>query len=74
MAMLEPYQRIIGMGPPVIPLILEELRREPDQWFWTLESITEQNPVPREAMGKVRLMAAAWVRWGEQQGILGHGT
>ena len=27
MAMIEPYQRIIGMGPPVVPLILEELRR-----------------------------------------------
>ena len=25
MAMLRPYQRIIGMGPPVVPLILEEL-------------------------------------------------
>ena len=70
MAMLKPYQRIIGMGPPVVPLILDELRREPDQWFWALESITEQNPVPPEAMGKVRLMAQAWVLWGEQQGML----
>jgi hypothetical protein len=33
MAMLPPYQQIIGMGPPAVPLILEELRREPDQWF-----------------------------------------
>jgi hypothetical protein len=72
MAMLRPYQRIIGMGPPVVPLILEELRREPDQWFWALESITEQNPVPPEAMGKVRRMAEAWIRWGEQQGVLEH--
>jgi hypothetical protein len=72
MAMLRPYQRIIGMGPMVVPLILEELRREPDHWFWALEAITEQDPVPPEAMGKVRLMAEAWVRWGEQQGIIGH--
>jgi hypothetical protein len=74
MAMLRPYQRIIGMGSPVVPLILEELRREPDQWFWALEAITEQNPVPPEAMGKVRQMAQAWVEWGEQEGILGHET
>lgn len=66
MAMLEPYQRIIGMGPPVVPLILEELRREPDHWFWALEAITEENPVPPEAAGKVRLMARAWVEWGER--------
>jgi hypothetical protein len=69
MAMLRPYQLIIGMGPAVVPLILDELRREPDQWFWASESITEQNPVPPEAMGKVRLMAQAWLTWGEQQGM-----
>ena len=34
MAMLRPYQRIIGMGPQVVPLILDEMRREPDHWFW----------------------------------------
>ncbi|HWE37415.1 MAG TPA: hypothetical protein VG406_12675 [Isosphaeraceae bacterium] len=70
MAMLRPYQRIIGMGPPVVPLILEELRRGPDHWFWALEAITEQDPVPPDAMGKVRLMAEAWMRWGEQQGLI----
>lgn len=70
MAMLTPYQRIIGIGQPAVPLILEELQREPDHWFWALESITEQNPVPPEAAGKVRLMAQAWVQWGEQQGLL----
>jgi hypothetical protein len=31
MAMLKPYQRIIGMGGPAVPLILDELRREPGQ-------------------------------------------
>jgi hypothetical protein len=67
-AMLKPYQRIIGLGLPAVPLILQELEREPDQWFWALESITEQNPVPPEANGKVRLMAQAWIDWGKQQG------
>src|SRR5262249_25740043 len=70
MAMLRPYQRIIGMGLPVVPLILEELQREPDQWFWALESITEENPVPPEAAGVVRMMAEAWVEWGREQGLL----
>ncbi len=70
MAMLKPYQRIIGLGPAVVPLIIEELQREPDQWFWALESITEQNPVPPEAKGKVCLMAQAWIDWGKQQGYV----
>src|ERR1700757_536977 len=69
MAMLQPYQRIIGMGMPVVPLILEELQREPDQWFWALEAITEANPVPAEATGKVRSMAQAWLDWGKQHGF-----
>jgi hypothetical protein len=70
MAMLRPYQRIIGMGLPVVPLILEELQREPNQWFWALEAITEENPVPQEAAGKVALMAQAWIDWGKQHGFL----
>jgi hypothetical protein len=74
MAMLPPYQRIIGMGPSVVPLILEELRQEPDHWFWALESITEENPVPVESLGKVRLMARAWVNWGEREGLVGRGS
>jgi hypothetical protein len=69
-AMLRPYQRIIGMGMPVVPLILEELRTEPDQWFWALEAITEENPVPPESAGIVRQMAQAWVEWGRQKGLL----
>jgi hypothetical protein len=69
MAMLPPYQRIVGMGLAAVPLILEELRREPNQWFWALEAITEENPVPPEAAGNVRLMAQAWIEWGKQQGL-----
>jgi len=61
MAMLKPYQRIVGMGLSAVPLILEELRREPDQWFWALEAITEENPVLPQAAGKVREMARAWI-------------
>jgi hypothetical protein len=71
MAMLRPYQRIIGMGMAAVPLILEELHREPDQWFWALESITEENPVPPKDAGRVRAMADAWIHWGTQHGFLG---
>lgn len=70
MAMLKPYQRIIGMGWPVVPLILEELSREPDQWFWALEAITEENPVPVDAAGQVRRSAEVWVQWGRDHGFL----
>jgi len=70
MAMLQPYQRIIGMGAPVVPLLLEELQREPDHWFWALEAITWENPVPAASAGRVPLMTQAWVEWGRKQGLL----
>lgn len=70
MAMLKPYQRIIGMGWDAVPLILEELSREPDQWFWALESITEENPVSVDAAGFVRRSADAWVSWGRASGLI----
>jgi len=70
MAMLRPYQQIIGMGREALPLILEELQRQPMQWFWALEAITAENPVSPEAAGNVRLMAQAWIDWGKKHGLL----
>jgi hypothetical protein len=64
------YQRIIGMGPAVVPLILEELRRAHGQWFWALRAITGVDPVPDEEKGDVRKSEAAWVTWGQRQGLI----
>jgi hypothetical protein len=72
MAMLKPYQQIIGMGERAVPLILEELAREPDHWFWALEAITQENPVPPETAGKVRQKAQAWIQWGRERGYIAH--
>ena len=70
MVMLPAYQRIVGMGWPAVPLILEELQREPDQWFWALEAITEHNPIPASLAGKVTEMAECWIDWGLEQGLV----
>jgi hypothetical protein len=70
MAMLKPYQGIIGMGLHAVPFILEELQREPNQWFWALEAITEEKPVPADAAGNVRLMAQTWIEWGKRHGFI----
>lgn len=62
------YQRIIGMGLDVVPLILRELSKEPDHWFWALRSITGANPVKPEDKGRLKKMAEAWLDWGRQHG------
>lgn len=63
------YQEIIQMGPPVVPLILDELRREPGWWFAALRAITGENPVPHEDRGRLTRMTEAWLRWAADRGI-----
>ena len=69
MCMHTAYQRIIGMGPKVVPLILRELEWSPDHWFWALTSITEDNPVPEESWGRLDEMTTAWLDWGRENGF-----
>jgi hypothetical protein len=70
-AALPAYLAIIAMGPAVVPLILGELRREPDHWFVALKKITGEDPVPEEERGNIEAMAQAWLRWGRLHGIVG---
>jgi hypothetical protein len=62
------YQRIIGMGKPVIPLILQDIQQKPDHWFWALRAITGENPVKPEQVGRMKLMAQAWIQWAKEHG------
>ena len=62
------YQEIIGMGERVVPLLLAELRREADDWFWALHAITGADPVPAASQGNVKEMAKAWLQWGLEKG------
>jgi hypothetical protein len=55
---------------PVVPLILEELKREPHHWFWALEVIADENPVQENARGDIRLIADAWIEWGRREGLI----
>ncbi len=64
------YQAIVGMGGDAIALILQDLEKQPDHWFWALKAITGEDPVPKEERGSVRAMARAWVAWGHDMGYL----
>jgi hypothetical protein len=68
LALCPSYQRIIGLGAAVVPLLLRELERQPDHWFWALKAITGADPVPAASRGKLREMAEAWLGWGREQG------
>lgn len=62
------YQRIIGLGPAAIPLILDELRNRPGHWFWALHAITDENPVTSGATFKEAVNA--WLNWGRAKGYV----
>jgi len=62
------YQAIIGLGPPVVPLLLRELAREPDHLGWALASITRENPVPASDAGDIDAHTRAWLKWGIEHG------
>ncbi|MEY2493854.1 MAG: hypothetical protein QOJ45_346 [Verrucomicrobiota bacterium] len=62
------YQRIIGMGPDVIPLILRDLRRRRAHWFWALNAITGDSPADGEST--VECAIDAWIRWGKDRGLI----
>jgi hypothetical protein len=61
-----PYRAIIALGPEVIPLLLRELEKEPDDWFWALAILTGANPVPEDGKGKFAEMTKAWLAWGRE--------
>lgn len=64
------YQNIIGMGVEAVPLLLNELRKNPDHLFWALKAITEADPVPPEDKGRIKRMSYHWLEWGKQNGYI----
>ena len=64
------YREIIAMGQQAVPFILEEMtqKRFRPHWFHALHDITGITPAPKEIWGKVDEVAAAWLKWGQEQG------
>jgi GAF domain-containing protein len=67
------YQKIIGLGYPVVPVLLKDLarnRNNPNHWFWALEAIVDENPVKPKHRGYMPKMVDDWVDWGIEKGII----
>jgi hypothetical protein len=69
-AMCLSYQKIIGLGPPAVSLILAELKRKPDHWFWALHALTDVDPIRKEHRGKFTQMVNDWLSWGAAHGYV----
>jgi hypothetical protein len=64
------YQRIIGMGPAVLPILFRELQQRPDYWFWALEAITGEDPTSPDDAGDIGKMTESWLEWAKRRGYL----
>jgi hypothetical protein len=64
----EAYQRIIGLGPRAVPLIIRELRKSLSDWFWALQCITgvRHDDVPS---GDLEALRTAWLLWARGRGL-----
>jgi hypothetical protein len=60
-------RKIIGLGPDILPLIFQELQRRPGLWFWALEELTGENPVPPQTE-KLKQVRDAWLDFGRRRG------
>jgi hypothetical protein len=62
------YQKIIALGTPALPLILEELRDRGGYWFFALEQIAGSRP--DEEMGSFEAARVALAHMGHQRGLI----
>jgi hypothetical protein len=62
------FQKIVSMGPAVIPLLIRELANRTGHWHRALRQITGADPVPPADRGNLDKAAEAWLRWAKEQG------
>jgi hypothetical protein len=62
------YRRIMGMGKDGVPLLLQELDRQPNHWLVALNAMTGLDPVPVGAT--LNEAVSAWLNWGREKGYL----
>ncbi|WP_204103153.1 MULTISPECIES: hypothetical protein [Spirulina sp. CCY15215] len=62
------YQKIILIGERAIPLILSDLQKESDHWFYALTKLTKTDPVKPE--DDFNQAVEVWLNWGKQQGYI----
>jgi hypothetical protein len=66
--MHEDYQAIIAKGPQIIPLILKRMRNKPDDWFWALRYLADEDAALN--VQGFDAAVAAWLKWGADRGYI----
>lgn len=67
---LPSYQKILAIGPIVVPAILREMEREPGHWFHALYTLTGEDPARGRGTLTVTECTAIWLDWGRGKGLI----
>ena len=62
------YLSIVAMGESAIPLILKDIKSEPNHWFSALSAIAGEGPeIPAQYRGDMKRISEAWLEWGKSK-------
>ena len=57
------YKRIIKLGASVVPILIEDLKENDNDWLFALYQILKINPVHENHIGAFDLMKNDWLNW-----------
>lgn len=66
------FEKLVRLGDLSTKKLLQRLQRGDVRlvWLLALRAITNENPVPDHSKGIIKEMAASWLRWGQQKGLV----
>jgi len=71
------YQAILGMSAEsreskrdIVAYMLRDLKSTRREWSLALSYLTQQNPINPKDYGRTDKVNAAWIKWGENEGLL----
>jgi hypothetical protein len=71
------YQAILGMSAQspenrrdIIRFMLHDLKTGRREWSLALSYLTQQNPINPKDYGRTDKINAAWIKWGNDQGLM----
>lgn len=65
------YLRIISLGRGIVPLIIKELKDDPDHWFLALKALTFEDPIEQNTALYYSFddCVQAWLEWAKRNNI-----
>jgi hypothetical protein len=62
------FKALVTNADLVLPLIIDELRKEPSYLVWVLDDAFDEHPYLSSQIGNLTEMSNAWIAWAERNG------